>query len=69
MEVHGKKISQTELAIMGMANMAYVRPVKKGGREGYAIHAADGTALAITDDMSVAIATIVEHDMQPVSVH
>ena len=38
-------------------------------RAGFAIHAADGTPMAIAGDLDVAVAAIVQHEMVPAQVH
>jgi hypothetical protein len=39
------------------------------GTSGYAVHAADGTQIALLPDRDVAFATVRQHDLEPVSVH
>ena len=39
------------------------------GVQGFAIHAADGTQMAVAGDRDVAVAAVVEHEMLPLSVH
>ena len=58
-----------ELALLGMQDLAYVKHVVVDGRSGYAIHAADGTEIALLPDREVAFATVRQHDLEPVSVH
>ena len=36
---------------------------------GYAVHAADGTQIAVLPDRNVAFATVRQHDLEPLSVH
>jgi hypothetical protein len=36
---------------------------------GYAVHAADGTQITILPDRNVALATVRQHDLEPLSVH
>ncbi|MDA1132157.1 MAG: DUF1150 family protein [Proteobacteria bacterium] len=49
--------------------LAYVKAVDFEGVAAYAIHAADGTQLAIVASRDLAFATVRQHDMNPVSVH
>lgn len=58
-----------QLARLGVSQIAYVKPVVMNGAHGFAIHAADGTPMALTADRDVAIAAILQHEMLPVSVH
>ncbi len=64
-----KQMSARELALLGMQDLAYVKHVVVDGRSGYAIHAADGTEIALLPDREVAFATVRQHDLEPVSVH
>lgn len=62
-------ITQDQLGRLGVSQIAYVKPVVMNGASGFAIHAADGTPMALTEDRDVAIAAILEREMLPVSVH
>jgi len=62
-------LSEQQLAALGMSRIAYVKPVVIDGVAGFAIHAADGTPMAIAEDRDVAVAAIVQHEMHPLSVH
>lgn len=64
-----RKLSQEQFAQLGMARLAYVKPVIVNGSTGFAIHAADGTPMAMATDRDVAIAAIVQHEMLPALVH
>ena len=64
-----RHLTEVELARLGMSQIAYVRPIRLNGNAGFAIHAADGTPMAVTDELSAAVAAIVQHDMIPVPVH
>jgi hypothetical protein len=64
-----RQMTQQQLAALGVSQIAYVKPVVVNGGQGFAIHAADGTPMAVTDDRDVAIAAIVQHEMHPLSVH
>lgn len=62
-------LSEAQLAQLGMSQIAYVRPVTINGEAGFAIHAADGTPMAVAGDRDLAIAAILQHEMVPVTVH
>ena len=62
-------MSDQDMAILGLQDVAYVKPVVVDGQDAYSIHAADGTTIAIMADREVAVATIRQHDLEPVSVH
>lgn len=62
-------LTADQLGRLGVAEIAYVKPVVMNGTTGFAIHAADGTPMAVTQDRDVAVAAIIRHEMHPVSVH
>jgi hypothetical protein len=64
-----RHISTEQLAQLGLQQIAYVKPVVAHGAQCFAIHAADGTPMALADDRDVAIAAIVQHEMVPAQVH
>ena len=64
-----RHLSVSELAQLGVSQIAYVRPVVVNGAPAFAIHAADGTPMAMAGDRDVAMAAIAQHEMVPVSVH
>ena len=64
-----RHISAAQLAQLGMQQVAYVKQVEVDGNQGFAIHAADGTPMAVAGDREVAIAAILEHEMVPAHVH
>lgn len=64
-----RKLSPEQFAQLGMTHVAYVKQVIVNGASGFAIHAADGTPMALADSRDVAIAAIVQHEMVPVLVH
>jgi hypothetical protein len=64
-----RHLSEQQLAALGVSRIAYVKPVMVNGVQGFAIHAADGTPMAVAGDRDVAVAAVVQHEMLPVSVH
>jgi hypothetical protein len=64
-----RHLSAEQLGSLGVSQIAYVKPVVLNGQHGFAIHAADGTPMAVAGDRDVAVAAIVQHEMQPLSVH
>jgi hypothetical protein len=62
-------ISPQQLAMLGMQQIAYVKPVVVKGKPVFAIHAADGTPMAIAEEREVAFAAIMQHEMVPALVH
>lgn len=59
-------LSPAELAQLGVTQLAYIKPVMVQGARAFAIHAADGTPMALAADVDLAEAAIREHDMLPV---
>ena len=64
-----RHLSAEQLAQLGVSQIAYVKPVTVNGQNGFAIHAADGTPMALIGDREVAMAAILQHEMHPLSVH
>ncbi len=64
-----RHLTETQLMQLGVSELAYVKPVLVEGSRAYAIHAADGSPMAVTDDREVAIAAIRQHEMVPALVH
>jgi hypothetical protein len=64
-----RHISTEQLAQLGMQQIAYVKPVVLNGEQGFAIHAADGTPMAVAGNREVAIAAVMQHEMVAVQVH
>jgi len=64
-----RHMTTDQLGALGMSHIAYVKPVVVNGMAGFAIHAADGTPMALAYDRATAMAAIVQHEMLPLSVH
>jgi hypothetical protein len=69
MAVDVRHLSEQQLAALGVSHIAYVKPVIINGVQGFAIHAADGTPMAVAGDREVAVAAVMQHEMLPLSVH
>ena len=52
-----------QLAGLGVSQIAYVKPVMMNGTQAFAIHAADGTPMAMAESQDVAVAAIRQHEM------
>jgi hypothetical protein len=63
------QISPEQLGKLGVSQIAYVKPVMVNGTEAFAIHAADGTPMAVAGDREVAVAAIIQQEMVPAQVH
>ena len=64
-----RQLSARELGLLGMNDVAYVKPVVEDGTEVFAVHAADGTRMAVIPNRDLAFAVVRQNDMEPVSVH
>jgi hypothetical protein len=64
-----RHMSMRDLALFGMQDLAYIKRVVVDDTAGYAVHAADGTQIALLSDRDVAFATVRQHDLEPLSVH
>jgi hypothetical protein len=63
-------LSPDDLGRLGVSQLAYIKPVMvEGGGTAFAIHAADGTPMALAGDIQLAAAAILQHDMVPALVH
>jgi len=56
-------------AKLGVAQVAYVRPVMMNGVRVFAVHAADGTPMAVADDRDAAFAAIRDQELLPAPLH
>lgn len=68
-ELDIRKLTPQQLAQLGMPDLAYIKPVWMNGTTAFAIHAADGSPMAVAADCDLAIAAIVQHEMCPALVH
>ena len=64
-----RTLSPTDFATLGMSDIAYVKPVTLDRRIAYAIHAADGTQMAVVNDRELALAAVRQHDLEALDVH
>jgi hypothetical protein len=64
-----RQMTSNDLALLGMQDVAYVKPVVVDGTAGFAIHAADGTQMALIGDRDIAFAVVRQNELEPVSVH
>ena len=64
-----RHMSSRELALFGMQDLAYVKSVLVNGVTAFAVHAADGTQITVLPDREIALATLRQHDLEPLSVH
>lgn len=64
-----RQLTVEQLALLGIADIAYVKPVMNDGQPMFAIHAADGRQVGVMADREVAFAAVRQNDLEPVSVH
>ena len=62
-------MSTQELAVLGVQDVAYIRPVEHEGEPAFGIFAADGTQMALAASRDLAVAVIRQNEMEPASVH
>ena len=62
-------MSRSDFANWGAGQVAYVRPARLGEIDGYAVHAADGREVGFAETHDLAEASILQHDLYPLSVH
>ena len=76
-------ITPQALAILGGGKLAYVKPIRsedvhalypqapemQPGLRLFALHAADGTPILVTDSREAAVANAMTHELETVSVH
>ncbi|ARJ66917.1 hypothetical protein WV31_15160 [Magnetospirillum sp. ME-1] len=62
-------MSATDFLNWGMPAIAYFKHEDNGGQGGWSIHAADGTVIGAAPSRDTAFAAIVQHEMEPMSVH
>ncbi len=67
--VNVRDLTPLQFAQLGMKQVAYVKPVIFNGAHGFAIHAADGSPMAVAPQLDTAIGAILQHDMAAALVH
>ena len=69
MTIDIRHMSTEQLARLGVSQIAYVKPVMMNGARAWAIHAADGSPMAVAGEQQLAIAAILQHEMAAALVH
>ncbi len=64
-----RSLTPLQFAQLGVKQVAYVKPVIFNGTQGFAIHAADGSPMAVAPQLETAIGAILQHDMMAALVH
>lgn len=64
-----RHLTDIQMRALGVSRVAYIKPVIVEGEDAFAIHAADGTPMALTEDQETAIEAILQHEMVPALLH
>ena len=62
-------LSSQAFLVLGSMHVAYVKPVTVDGAAAFAVHAANGSELAVFADREVAFVAARQNDLEPLSVH
>lgn len=62
-------MSAADFAAWGTPGLAFVKRVVVDNEASWAIHAADGTAIGVAPSRDIAFAAIIQHELEPMSVH
>jgi hypothetical protein len=63
------QLSSQAFAALGLQDVAYVKAVVRDGKPMVAVHAADGTELALAESRELAMAFVRQNDLEPLSAH
>lgn len=63
------QLSSQAFAALGVQDIAYIKPISRDGKPMVAVHAADGTEVAVADSRDLAIALVRQHELEPLSAH
>ena len=64
-----RQLSERELGLLVINDVAYVKAVADDATGAFAVHAADGTRIAVLANRDLAFVMVRQNDMEPVSVH
>jgi len=64
-----RQITPQDFAAMGIQQVAYIRPAMVNGIVTFSIHAADGTQIGMAPNRDIAFAAVIQHELEPVSLH
>jgi hypothetical protein len=62
-----REMSPQDFALVGMEQLAYIKPTVVNGVTGFSIHAADGTQIGMAPSRDIAFAAVKQHELEPVS--
>jgi hypothetical protein len=66
-EILLRALSQQDFLALGKGHVAYIKPVQVMNKTAFALHAADGTALTLTDSSESALALAMQNDLDAVT--
>ncbi len=64
-----KNLSSNDLLVFGLNDLAYLKATVVDGQPVFAIHAADGSTLALVATKEVGLEVLQKHDLEAVSLH
>ncbi len=64
-----RTLDPTEFMVLGTDRLAYTRPVHTDHGEMVGVFGADGSQLAVAPNRDVAVALILQNDLEPTSLH
>jgi hypothetical protein len=64
-----KALTVHDLTYLGLGEIAYIRPVTDGEKDGFGVFAANGEPLAMYANFDVAKAAAIQHDLAPQNIH
>jgi len=62
-----REMSPQDFALVGMQQLAYIKPTVVNGVSSFSIHAADGTQIGMAPSWDIAFAAVRQHELEPVS--
>ncbi len=64
-----RHMTRAQLRRLGVPRLVYLRCGMVDGQKAFAVHAADGTAIAVVEDLELAMELVFENNMTFVAVH
>ena len=53
----------------GVSEVAYIKKIEFKGKQAFAVYAANGHQLAVTENLDVAYGLLFQNDLEPISLH
>ena len=64
-----RQMTRAQLRRLGVPRLVYLRCGEMDGQNAFSIHAADGTTIAVVEDVELAMELVFENNMTFVAVH